>query len=66
MRKLIEKFRDWRTKRFIKKLKNACINLDESGTLYINCNISAKGMITAMVIGEVTNKPIKKIKKKNG
>lgn len=66
MKKLIEKFRNWRTKRFIKKLKNACLNMDENDYLYFNCAIRANGMITAKITNEVTNKSIKKGKKKNG
>ena len=65
MKKLIKKFRDWRTKRFIKKLKNACLDMDENDILYFNCGIRAKGVITAKIQSS-DMQPIKKNKNKNG
>lgn len=65
MEKLIKKFRDWRTKRFIKKLKNACLDMDENDILYFNCGIRAKGVITSKIQSS-DMQPIKKNKNKNG
>lgn len=65
MKKLIKKIRDWRTKRFIKKLKNACLDMDENDILYFNCGIHAKGAITVK-IQSIDMQPIKKNKNKNG
>ena len=65
MKKLIKKFRNWRTKRFIKKLKNACLSMDGNDILYINCNLRAKGMITSKIERD-KSQSIKKNKNKNG
>lgn len=66
MKKLIKKIRDWRTKRFIKKLKNACLNMDEDDILYVNCSLRAKGMITAKIQRDDMQSIKKKNKNKNG